>query len=58
MEDSEGRHDETKNIPKNYIKAIFTFILENTEYIQKLFEKVNLNEGNSSVARFLDYIKL
>ena len=58
MDDSEGRHDETKNIPKNYIKAIFTFILENTEYIQRLFEKVNLNEENSSVARFLDYIKL
>lgn len=53
----ENLQDETKNIPKNYIKAIFTFILENTEYIEKLFSKVNLTEQNSDVARFLDYVR-
>ena len=53
----ENFQDETKNIPKNYIKAIFTFILENTEYIEKLFSKANLTEQNSDVARFLDYVR-
>lgn len=28
-EEPQNSHDETKNIPKNYIKAIFAFILEN-----------------------------
>ena len=57
VKEAENCHDETKNIPKNYIKAIFAFILENTEYIQRLFAKVNLNEENSDIARFLDYIQ-
>jgi hypothetical protein len=32
-EEPHNSHDETKNIPKNYIKAIFAFIIENEEYI-------------------------
>lgn len=31
-------HDETKNIPKNYIKAIFAFILESDDYVGRFFE--------------------
>lgn len=31
--------DETKNIPKNFIKAVFTFILENPALIIKIFSK-------------------
>ena len=50
-------HDETKNIPKNYIKAIFSFILENGDYIQKLFQKMELTEDNSLV-RFMEYIRV
>lgn len=31
--------DETKNIPKNYIKAVFTFILENPLLVKKMLMK-------------------
>lgn len=34
--------DETKNIPKNYIKAVFSFILENPLVIKKMFTKKRL----------------
>lgn len=34
--------DETKNIPKNYIKAVFSFILENPLLIKKMFTKKRL----------------
>lgn len=34
--------DETKNIPKNYIKAVFSFILEHPLLIKKMFTKKRL----------------
>lgn len=34
--------DETKNIPKNYIKAVFSFILEQPLLIKKMFTKKRL----------------
>lgn len=49
-------HDETKNIPKNYIKAIFAFILENSDFLLKLFSR-DLNLGNCDMARFIEYVK-
>lgn len=44
-EDSLKQHlsrDETKNIPKNYIKAVFSFILEQPLLIKKMFTKKRL----------------
>ncbi len=31
--------DETKNIPKNYIKAIFSFVIENPALVKKMLSK-------------------
>jgi predicted unusual protein kinase regulating ubiquinone biosynthesis (AarF/ABC1/UbiB family) len=56
-EEPQNCHDETKNIPKNYIKAIFSFILENGEYIERIFAHADLHTGNCSMARFIEYIK-
>jgi hypothetical protein len=57
-EESQNCHDETKNIPKNYIKAIFTFILENEEYMESLMAKLCRDSGStgeavSELARFI-----
>jgi hypothetical protein len=49
--------DETKNIPKNYIKAIFAFILENPTLIKKLLLRKKVELDYLSLENFLDYVR-
>lgn len=46
-EEAQSCHDETKNIPKNYIKSIFALIQEDEEYMKKIFSKLK-REGELS----------
>ena len=55
---NESSHDQTKNIPKNYIKAIFSFILDNNSYLERLFNTLNHNKNcDNQVLKFVEYVK-
>lgn len=50
-------HDETKNIPKNYIKAIFSFILENPQVINKIMANISPS-AQSEVERLSEWVRV
>ncbi len=49
-------HDETKNIPKNFLKAIFNFTLGHTTYVKRLFIRKRLELPNSCVNSFFEFV--
>lgn len=44
-------------MPKNYIKAVFTFVLENEGIIKKMFIKKRKELANCEMESFLDFIR-
>lgn len=50
--------DETKNIPKNYIKAIFSFVLENPALVKKMLSKKRIELASCEINMFVEYVRV
>jgi hypothetical protein len=50
--------DETKNIPKNYIKAIFSFVLENPALFLRMLSKKRSELSSCELSMFVEYVRL